>query len=105
MPIRQIWQSTTENGQPPRPFEDWLSSLSDVEQATYQAAKQRQHAYRQQAIDRGDMIIDNAGAYIWRDPETAKHGKPQDDVWAKYHARYHFECGIKTICIEEETQC
>lgn len=102
MAVRQVWQQISASGDPPMAFEQWLATLPYPEQQEYLAAKQRQHAHRQQAIDQGLMHIDSAGGYVWRDEAAAQQGKPQDETWARYHARYHRECGIEMICIEEK---
>ena len=102
MAVRQVWQQISVSGESPMGFEQWLSTLSHSEQQEYCAAKDRQHAYRQNAIDQGLMQIDADGGYVWRDEAAAQQGKPQDETWARYHARYHRECGIEMLCIEEK---
>jgi hypothetical protein len=93
-------------------FEDWVLTLSATEQAEFQASKQRQEAYRQEAIDRGDMIRDFSGVdptdptsqpvYVWRDEETARKGKPFDPIWKNFWNRYLEETGIEFDIIETE---
>ena len=102
MPVRQVWESVTSDGRQPVPFESWLATLPAQDQHLYHQAKLRQHEHRSLAIENGDMIIDSAGGYIWRDEHAALKGKPQDAIWAEFHARYHRECGVQTLCREEK---
>lgn len=104
MPVKQIWKQTTRDGRPFITFLTWLDRLPAEQQEEYAAAKGRQQAYRQQAIDKGDMEIGPDGVYIWKDQETANRGKPQDPIWAKYHDRWAEECAIVTEMITEETE-
>lgn len=93
-------------------FEDWVLTLSDSEQTEFLAAKERQEAYRQQAIDHGDMIRDFSSVdpndptsqpvYVWKDEETARKGKPFDIVWKDFWNRYLKETEIEFDIIETE---
>jgi len=93
-------------------FEDWVKTLSSAEQTDFYASKQRQEAYRQEAIDRGDMIRDFSSVdpknpasqplYVWKDEETARKGKPFDPTWKEYWNRYLAETGIEFDIIETE---
>lgn len=102
MPFKQSWKEIAVDGGPVIPWHEWFATLPVDQQQIYAQAQQRQFEYRQEAIDRGDMILDSDGNYVWKDAATAALGKHQDEVWADYHKRYHRECGIKVICIEEE---
>ena len=75
---------------------DWIATLSADEQEKYQRAETRQFKHRQDAIDRGDMMIDpQTNDYVWKDNETAKKGKKTDRVWLEFWTRYLTECNIK----------
>lgn len=85
---------TTRDGRPFVNFDDWLKALPQEQQQEYYGAVARQHAYRQQAIDRGDLVILEDQSYRWRDEATMLRGKPQDPVWAQYHDRWAEENAI-----------
>lgn len=74
---------------------EWIATLSYEEKARFWRAEIRQRKYRQDAINKGDMIIDfDTGNYIWKDSETAKKGKLTDGVWLGFWNRYLSECNL-----------
>ena len=91
-------------------FEDWIASLSPEEQSEFHAAKTRQEAYRQEAIDRGDLVRDfstvdpkdptSQPSYVWRDEETAKKNKPSDEIWRNYWDRWIKEVDVQFDIVE-----
>jgi hypothetical protein len=102
MPIHQTGRQYTRDGRPFCSFDSWLKSLPIQQQQEYEQARQRQHAYRQDAIDRGDLILLLDQSYVWKDQKTMEKGKPQDEVWASYHARWSEENAIISESITKE---
>ena len=102
MPIHQSWKQYTSDGRPFVSFSTWLDSLSPEQQQEYEQAKQRQHTYRQEAIDRGDLTLLPDQTYVWKDQSTMEKGKPVDPVWARYHDRWAEENAIVTQCDNRE---
>lgn len=83
-------------------FEDWIAALPNHEKEECLSGIQNQVKMRQEAIDRGDMIMTNEG-YVWKDAETAQRGKGIDSVWEKYWLRWQEETGvIFSTTFEEE---
>jgi len=78
-------------------LQEWVATLNGYEQELFRQADMRQVKHRQNAIDKGDMIIDSVTKdYVWRDIETAKKGKPTDRVWLEFWNRYVDECNLVT---------
>lgn len=102
MPLRFNSTQYTRDGRPFVKFFDWLETLTPEEQQEYYAAMKRQHAYRQDAIDRGDLTLLPDQSYVWKDAEALARGKPIDPVWAKYHDRWVEENAIVGKTIIEE---
>jgi hypothetical protein len=87
---------------------EWVKTLIDADQTEFYQSEIRQFNYRQEAIDRGDMIVDPDNPvewfpgqdlpnpkYIWKDEETAAKGKEHDEIWLHYWNRYLAECNVK----------
>lgn len=93
MTVREIWIDGTIDGRPYVGKWDWAkNTLSEEELKEFYAAEDRQFAYRQKAIDRGDLVLDDH--YRWRDQAAFVRHKKTDDVWLKYFLRWREECGI-----------
>jgi hypothetical protein len=70
-------------------IEEWVATLTDIEQEAYAAARIRQTALRTQAIAAGLMKLDpDSDSYIWPDAETVKINKPVDLEWLGFFNRY-----------------
>ena len=116
MPIRTEFRYSSKNeNEVPLTLHVWLKTLSQDEQQEFTEAEARQLAFRQAAIDRGDMIIEQSDSsngpaewnstlshYVWRDAETEKRGKEHDPVWLIYWNRYLEECNIKFESVKKE---
>jgi hypothetical protein len=102
MPIHQTGRQCTRDGRPFEDFYAWLYRLPKEQQQEYEQARQRQHAHRQDAIDRGDLIMLPDQSYVWKDQATMQKGKPQDEIWSKYHDRWAEENAIVSENIIEE---
>ena len=102
MAIHQTGRQYTRDGRPFVDFYDWLYGLPKEQQQEYEQARQRQHAYRQDAIDRGDLIMLPDQSYVWKDQATMEKGKPTDEIWAKYHDRWAEENAIVSENIIKE---
>lgn len=94
MGIHWTGKQTTRDGRPFVNFDVWLRNLPQEQQDEYAAAAKRQHTYRQESIDRGDLQMLEDNSYVWKDEETMHRGKPQDPVWARYHDRWAEENAI-----------
>ena len=100
--VWQRFQRSTKDGSPLIELEHWVLTLPEDEKKLFFEAQANQKAYRQQAIDRGDMILSKQGGYIWRDQETASKGKQTDQTWLRYFERWIKECNIEfNIQVEE----
>jgi len=104
MPVKQEFRySTVDNSGPPLIINEWVDTLTAEEQKKFKQAELRQRRYRQDAIDRGDMVLlpgeftcaEDIDSYVWKDEETAKHGKNWDPEWLEFWDRYLVECKIK----------
>ena len=74
---------------------DWVATLSVEEQEQFCLADQRQVKHRQNAIDRGDMIIDPVTKdYVWKNKNASLRNKPTDDIWIEFWHQYVVECNI-----------
>jgi hypothetical protein len=94
MPVKNTFTLPSNNVNFMTLFE-WVATLSIEEQDRFRLADQRQVNHRQNAIDKGHMIIDpQTNDYIWKDNETAKNGKKTDRVWLEFWHRYVDECNI-----------
>ena len=83
-------------------FGNWINELPEPDKTECLTGAACQNKMRQEAIDRGDMIITDNG-YIWKDAEAAKRGKGINDVWEKYWLRWQSETGvIFSVTFEEE---
>jgi hypothetical protein len=85
---------TTSDGSPFITIHEWVSTLPEEQQKDYYAAEKRQHAFRQQKIDDGSLIIDENGNYIWKDSTAEQIGKENDPIWLSYNDRYIVEAKI-----------
>jgi hypothetical protein len=94
MPVRQVFEWGTVDGRPFTTIEDWVSTLDPEQQQEYHRSRQQQSAYRQAAIDNGDMIMTHSGDYVWKDEAAARRGKASDAVWEQYWLRWQNECAI-----------
>lgn len=74
----------------------WIKRLPEHEKQEFLEADVRQKKFRQEAIDRGDMIIDpeDKTSYIWRDEQAANKNKKSDEIWVSYFCRWKQERGI-----------
>ena len=74
----------------------WVYNLPEHEKQEFLEADIRQKKFRQEAIDRGDMIIDpdDGSSYIWRDEQTANKNKKFDETWVAYFSRWKQQRGI-----------
>ena len=102
MTVLQKFEWTWPPGVKPISFIEWIESLPNDEKQECLDGMARQHSMRQQAIDRGDMVITDNG-YIWKDEETAKRGKGIDEVWEKYWRRWQKETQATFSMTYEET--
>ena len=77
-------------------FWKWVYHLPEHEKQEFLEADIRQKKFRQEAIDRGDMIIDpeDNTSYIWRDEQAAIKNKNSDATWVSYFSRWKQERGI-----------
>lgn len=76
---------------------EWVATLNRYEQELFRQADIRQVKHRQNAIDRGDLVLDSTtNEYVWRDKETANKGKPTDRVWLEFWNRYVDQCNLVT---------
>jgi hypothetical protein len=83
-------------------LEDWIKSLSEIEQQEYREADKRQKALRKQVIDEGNLSIAPGGTkYVWKDEKACKNGKPEDPVWGKYWRRYMTETKQQVVVTYE----
>jgi hypothetical protein len=113
MSVTHQFKYTAPEGKPFISFDMWVAYLPGPEQTEFHAARKRQEAYRQQAIDCGDLVRDFSAidpkdpssqpTYVWKDEETARRGKAQDDTWKSYWNRYLAETGIKFEIVEITT--
>ena len=95
MAIRHEFNVTSDSGEPVLPINLWVEkTLSKNEQKKFQVALERQLKYRQEAIDRGDLIVippskgEINDHYVWKDADTATKGKPYDEEWLEFWNRY-----------------
>jgi hypothetical protein len=96
MPVRNEFVISSDSNEKIITWYEWIATLNENEQAKFRRAETRQFKFRQDAIDRGDMIIDpKTNDYVWRNKETAKKGKPTDGVWLEFWNRYLTECNIQ----------
>jgi hypothetical protein len=103
MPIRNEFVVLSTNNKKVITWHEWIATLPEDEQAKFRRAESRQVKHRQNAIDRGDMIIDPVTKdYVWRDSETAKKGKLTDGVWLDFWHRYVAECNIQFESVFKE---
>ena len=102
MAVRHRFVYSWPPGVTPMTFDQWIHNLSEQEKKDFSEAKQRQIAYRTDAIKNGQMTIDN-GTYVWRDQTAAAQNKPTDDTWYQYFKRYLDE--TNTIFQIEEEKC
>jgi RimJ/RimL family protein N-acetyltransferase len=116
MPVKMEFSYASNNeGEVPVELHDWIKTLPFDEQQEFNEAEARQIAFRQEAIDRGDMIIEVADTsdkplgwkstlsnYVWRDAETEKKGKEHDPAWLVYWNRYLTECNIKFNIVKKQ---
>ena len=111
MPVKQEFKYTTmDNSGLPKSIDEWVTTLSAEEQQKYNEADLRQRKYRQDAIDRGDLILipgkfttpDDLDSYVWKDEETAKRGKRWDPEWLEFWNRYTSECKVKLEIVSSE---
>ena len=116
MPVKTEFHYASNNkGEVPVELYAWLKTLPLDEQQEFKEAEARQLAFRQEAIDRGDMIVvvsenqDRPGNwegkltdYVWRDAETEQRGKQHDPAWLIYWQRYLTECNIKFESVKKE---
>jgi hypothetical protein len=91
--VRQKFHWYWPPGVTPVSINEWANTLSEAEKLEWVNGRARQHEMRQQAIDRGDMIL-LEGEYVWKDKETASRGKGIDEVWEKYWLRWQAETGV-----------
>ena len=90
MTVLQKFDWSWPQGATPVSFDDWIENLPNDQKQECLSGVKSQHEIRQQAIDRGDMILTTQG-YIWKDAETAQRGKGIDPVWEKYWLRWQKE--------------
>ena len=103
MNVKQKFLKETVDGRPYVSFYEWQQTLSESEMHEFKQARIRQHAYRDEAIARGDMTIDPVdGSYIWKNQATAYRGKTTDDIWYQYFERWRKECGIADTSVIEK---
>lgn len=102
MAVKQKFQWSWPHGVTPVHFEQWIETLPEVEKQECLAGISNQLKFRQEAIDRGDMILGDS-EYIWKDEETASKGKGIDEVWERYWRRWQAETqAILTVTYEDK---
>jgi len=99
MSVKHEFEFRAGDGQTAVTIVEWLRTLPEDQQKEFKEAKNRQFAARQECIDRGDLIVQDADdgsvLYIWKDEETERIGKKQDPIWMKYFNRYLEENNIQ----------
>lgn len=94
MPVHQTFRQYTQDGRPFIEFRTWLGSLPTEQQPAYEQALSRQQAHRQDAIDQGLLTLLPDQSYVWKDLDTMKKGKLQDEIWSQFHDRWAKENAI-----------
>jgi hypothetical protein len=97
MPLFEKYSYIWKNGPPSSVIlENWVLTLSQEEQQEFSKARERQYAYRQVAMDKGNMEIVPEG-YKWRDEDAHTENKPNDPIWVKYFERWLSEHDGKLV--------
>ena len=106
MPVKTEFILSSNNNEKIVTMDEWVALLSTEEQEKFQRAWDRQRKFRQDAIDKGDMIIDktntNEESYIWKDEETARANKKNDGTWVTFWNRYLAENNLKFEVIKTQ---
>jgi hypothetical protein len=101
MSVKTEFVLSSDNNEKIITLDEWVTTLSQEEQEKFQRAQIRQRKFRQDAIDKGNMIISkgdantNEGSYIWKDEETARVNKKTDGTWLVFWNRYIAENNLK----------
>jgi len=99
MSIKHEFEYTKADGTPVISLVEWIHTLPANEIQEFKESMQRQFDTRQQCIDKGDLIVQDADDgttyYVWKDEETERIGKKQDPIWMKYFNRYLEENNIQ----------
>jgi len=102
MPIKTKFIYSWPPGVTPIIFTDWIKTLPSEQQLEFLQSRDRQHAFRSEAIADGRMIIDDEGTYVWKDKESRVKNKPYDDTWLRYWERYIKETNTIFEVVDEE---
>jgi hypothetical protein len=101
MSVKTEFVLSSNNNEKIITLDEWVATLSQEEQEKFQRAQVRQRKFRQDAIDKGDMIISKGDAdtnnehYIWKDEETARVNKKTDGTWLFFWNRYIAENSLE----------
>jgi len=101
MSVKTEFVLSSDNNEKIITLDEWVTTLSQEEQEKFQRAQIRQRKFRQDAIDKGTMIISkgdentNEESYIWKDEETARVNKKTDGTWLFFWNRYIAENNLK----------
>ena len=101
MPVKTEFVLSSNSNEKVIGLDEWVATLSQEEQEKFQRAQVRQLKFRQDAIDKGDMIINKSDiniheeSYIWKDEETARVNKKTDGTWLLFWTRYIAENNLK----------
>ena len=101
MSVKTEFVLSSDNNEKIITLDEWVTTLSQEEQEKFQRAQIRQRKFRQDAIDKGNMIISkgdantNKESYIWKDKETARVNKKTDGTWLFFWNRYIAENNLK----------
>ena len=94
MTIKWEFSHTNQDGSPAMTLIEWVSTLSELEQAEFNEARTRQSNFAQQLIDSGVLVIGQYDEFLWSvDPVTVD--KQFDPIWSQYRTRYIEENNIR----------
>jgi hypothetical protein len=112
MAIKHNFTYVAPEGKPLVNIHQWAAGLTIEEQQEFALANERQLQLREEAIARGDLVVDSSASneadvnaspvYVWKDAETAERGKEADPKWIAFWERYLAETGIKFEVVDSE---
>ena len=101
MAIAQKFIYTWPEGKSPIWIEQWIRTLSQIEQDEFRLADKRQKEFRKIVVDQGNLQVVN-NIYVWKDKDALDTNKPTDPVWQVYWNRWMTETGAKFTIEQSE---